>query len=610
MDLHFKHSLALTLTLVPLSHSGQTANTPTEPDPTDWIVSTPVPGESWISIASHQGVTVLGSLSGSIYYSTDLIHWNQAERPGSSPMWNCISTDTGFMGAADSMLLSSEDGVTWDSFPVDNLGVTQISISDFEKQWILTEALYGSSILFKDLDEPIIDNYPAKILFSNQGSRLGNLTTMQEFHNVRGEFVMGIGEFNYQETINDTASNSFVRGWVARFPDIFRETNGVPDPQSIQFASGPLYSLAYSDDVFVMTGAELESRVVSPDIQVVGADRQILAGTMYYSENSLDWSFVEDAEMPVFYKILYKNQRFVAAGREGWIWSSADGLNWDNRSQIEEESAFQALHYNDDGTWMAAGMDGTFTTASVLHHSSALPTVTIRTEGVAVEDDPSKKVTVFWESDRPLTSELDNVVEFSSVTGIANVAPATDPNAILQFTAIYDQVYEGDQFIEVSITSNSPDYRIGLPNKARIRILDATTDRWRQRFFPDLQIHQNIADWRDYDQDGFRNIMERFFGTDPLTPTPAEAFKIQLTTRDGHRVIEAQVSNDLRDMEMQLEISQDGTEWAALPLSQPTRASQQGDPDSDGAERETVYWQLPNQDLENAWFRLSAVRRP
>lgn len=589
-------------------YSIMSATVDPETNPVDWEISTPVPGESWVSLASNQGVTVLGSLSGTIYYSTDQIHWNRAERYGSAPMWNCISTRSGFIGAADSYVLTSDNGMEWKSFPADHLGIQQVSPSEYELNWLAIEWLYTELFSLKGSDPSQMDISQLRYSFTNPSNTNSAITHLHEFHSIHGKFVMGVGEAEYRETIEGSTSNSnsYLQGWVARFPDTFNQPEQSQNPEPFQFLPGPIYSLAYNDDVYVITGAELEPLVVNASTAFVGPDRQVISGIMYRSENSEDWTAVEIEGMPAFYEIHYRNQRFVAVGKEGWIWSSSDGLSWDTQTRIEEESAFQALHYDDAGTWMAAGMDGTFATSTVLHHPTGTPTVTIKTEGVAVEGDPAQKATVFWESDIPLNSQQNPILEYSSITDKAVVSPAAEANGLIQFTAIYDQDIEGEQFVDVIIKSDSEDYRIGLPYKARISILDAATDRWRERFFANPRVSPS-SDSYDFDQDGFSNLLERFFGTDPLIPTSADDLKIYWSQQNGTHVLEAKVSEDIRDMNVRLEVSQDGSEWTELPVAHQDGESLPAE-SSEGEIRKTIYWQISDQGLEEGLIRLSAER--
>ncbi len=584
-------------------------------DPLEWTSSSPVPGESWVSIGTHNGVTVLGGLSGDIYYSNDLTTWNKAQRPGYGPMLNCISTaHGGFIGVADTMILMSEDGANWMSYAVDNVGVTQIAVSEWAQQWALTQASNESAWFINDVSNPFVNYYDTRTLFLpefTQGSALNLIKTfLHEFQLNTDGSVIGVGEYEHREPIDETEMESFIRGWIANFPSL-NDTDEVPDPQSIYLTSGPLYSLASNREIFLVVGAELESRSAISNIDHIGPDRAILGGKIYRSENAKDWEEVqvEAEEIPVFKEIAYHNQRFVAVGQDGKIWSTSDGLTWETQTRIEEETDFQAIGYS-NGTWLAAGIDGVLAVASETPIPPEIPTVTIWSEGYAEEGVESQKATVYWTSDLPLDLSLGEDLEFETDEAVATINlienPENNSMAVLEYVAVYDQIMEGDQFLDVQLSSESDQYQVGWPSKVRVRIQDSATDRWRQRVFQDNGIEQRTADQDDYDEDGFSNLVERFFGTNPFAPTPADEFKINWNIKDGSRVLATQVFNEIQDLNIYLEFSENGVDWESYQLGY---RESEGDASQDTGIRKEIYWRLSFENNKAYFIRLSAERR-
>jgi hypothetical protein len=201
------------------------------------------------------------------------------------------------------------------------------------------------------------------------------------------------------------------------------------------------------------------------------------------------------------------------------------------------------------------------------------------------------------------------MLEFDSNSKIARSVPIdnpeTNPNAILKFVAAPDQDFEGEQFLEISLNSDLPNYEVGLPFKARIRVLDSATDRWRKEFFQDNAITIRISDGADYDLDGFSNLAERVFGTDPLSATSADAFKIKWSAREGVKTLEAEISQELQDLEIYLETSADGIQWERHVSNYSLEPNETGAT----AERSIVYWQIDTNDNETLLIRLFATRR-
>jgi hypothetical protein len=125
------------------------------------------------------------------------------------------------------------------------------------------------------------------------------------------------------------------------------------------------------------------------------------------------------------------------------------------------------------------------------------------------------------------------------------------------------------------------------------------------RFFQDNSITIRVSDGADYDLDGFTNLAERVFGTDPLTETSADAFKIKWSTKDGLKTLEAEISQELQDLDIYLETSADGIQWKRHVSNYSLKPSETGA----NAERSVIYWQIDTNESETLLISFSAARR-
>ncbi|MEY2438846.1 MAG: hypothetical protein QOI34_231 [Verrucomicrobiota bacterium] len=110
---------------------------------------------------------------------------------------------------------------------------------------------------------------------------------------------------------------------------------------------------------------------------------------------------------------------------------------------------------------------------------------------------------------------------FSSLTGSV-LLPNGSASATITITPISNNVVEGDQTVDLSISSFGT-YNVGVPGNGTVVIHDKPIDQWRlQHFGANANVPQIAGDAADPDGDGISNLMEYGIAADPSVASASD----------------------------------------------------------------------------------------
>lgn len=443
----------------------------TTPDPesTPWTIQTSGTQNNLNCVLFANGMFVVVGAGGTILTSTDGTQWTPQISGTVGSINNVIYADGQFVAVGEAgLVLSSPDGVTWKNHPTGIQG------------W-LSAIAYGNG-------RYVIPNSSLSIWHSTDLDSWKSVSTSETgFVGLRGAtYHDGLFVTVGQSSAIFTSSNGV--NWVKRVGD----TQSMPPFYSaVIYAGGSFIAVGgaggiqQSKSVVVTspdgktwteretTGKSFLNSVAAGNGRVVAVGGGFpMANTVLTSRDGVSWT--DFSETPRLSAVLFANDSFVAAGDNGLILTSADGVLWqqrqtgttahlndlvfDGRALVAVGTSGTILRSNDGINWSSQtshsrvhltgattgkglfvvvggdqimALDGTLAATPRALLSSS--------DGITWTDHPNVSLASFGEDDAPLTASR----------ALLSVSPSRPPQPPTTSGALYDVAFGNGRFVAV-----------------------------------------------------------------------------------------------------------------------------------------------------------------
>ena len=385
--------------------------------------------------------------------------------------------------------------------------------------------------------------------------------------------TLGLSETTIPIDLNFDSSSSFPSGWSTSTTGA-----GVAWRISTARSDSPLRSI-FADNVGSVGQAVLESPPV-----LLGSGGGNLTFTHFYrneanfdggvleaSRNGAAWFDLPGSSAEVLFggydSTINSGFNSPIAGRRAWSGSRSDFLTTSIRIPSAwggESIRFRWVLAHDSSSSIEGWyLDNLRLSSTATQCEVHRPLLTLTTSGGRLsENSPDRQVHLIVSSELPLL----NPVPFSLVrSGSASPAdfvgslnatlPAGQTRVVMPISVVTDGLEEGMENLLVSLNSNNNAYFAGIPSSASISILDASeVSEWMALYFT-----SPVPLEGDSDGDGFSEIAEYLFGTDPTSK--ASFVRLTIEPADGGYLIPLGALPTRPDASIKVESSGDLVAW-------------------------------------------------
>jgi hypothetical protein len=348
-----------------------------------WTTRIPIAGQTdLLAVAFGGGVFVAVDDQGAILRSTNGIHWQRVESPAVVALQTVRFAGGAFYAAGSGgTLLRSLDGLTW------------LAIPTAEAEPLVDVAHDGTRFVAIGSDVTVMTSMDGMTWVREGTAERSHLSAVthgnQRFVAVGYDGLVLTSDLGASWTPARSGTISRLSGVtfgserfvaVGEAGTVLTSMDGRTWEQQVSRTSGWIRAIDFGNQRFVGVtflgesvtsedGVSWVSQVISPNIQLVdvafGADVSAFVAVgplhIYRSSDGASWNRVERNFAERLNGVTYGAGQFLAAGDEGGVYASMDGLAWERLGHVPTQPF--AIRAIGDG-YLVAGRTGIFTSSN------------------------------------------------------------------------------------------------------------------------------------------------------------------------------------------------------------------------------------------------------